>query len=126
MNFEEIKELANKTNRIIEIEELINGIEKLAVELLSRNQSLSIKLDISDQKEESRQDVMEHFIKSVIRPSLPKNMIIASAVQFSSADSLNLKLGDKYQMIIIEAVSRALKQEQVDLKEAMNKSTQFA
>ena len=123
MNFEDIKELGRKTNRIIEIEGELKSIEKLAGHLLDGNASLAISLDVSDQKKKSANNFMEDFMKNVIEPSLPANAFISRSVRSLSPFSMLVNLPDKYQWIIFNAMKEALTAEQSDLKEAIQKHT---
>ena len=123
MNFEDIKELGRKTNRIIEIEGELKSVEKLAGHLLDGNASLAISLDVSDHKKKSANNFMEDFIKNVIEPSLPPNAFISRSVRSLSPLSMLVNLPDKYQWIIFNAMKEALTAEQSDLKEAIQKHT---
>lgn len=124
MNFEQIKDLGRKTNRIIEIEDQLKDLDVLAKQLVQKAEGISMKLDATSPKAESAEHFFENVFKEVFDHNPQKSPFMSGLIRIPSRFGLNLKFPDKYQWKVIDAMKDALKAEQSDLKREIENKTE--
>jgi hypothetical protein len=121
MTTEEISQFPNETKRINETDTLMQKVDALAIKLMEEENDLQFTLDISTKSSQKRDAFIQGFVKDVIQPSLPSKTVVASIMQMGE-DSLSFKLSPKYQMIVIDAILKAIRIEQADMERVIIKA----
>jgi hypothetical protein len=120
MTTEEIAQFPNEIKRINETDTLMQKVDSLAVKLMEEENDLQFNIDIargSDQMDAFVKGFMNHIVK----PS--DTTLVASIIQVSE-HSLSFKLGPKYQMVVIDAILKAIRIEQADMERVIIQARQ--
>jgi hypothetical protein len=112
MTTEEIAQFPEETKRINDTDTLMQKVDSLAVKLMEEENDLQFNIDIA-----RGSDKMDAFVKgfmnNIVKPS--ETTVVASIIQVSK-HSLSFKLSPKYQMIVIDAILKAIRIEQADIE----------
>lgn len=126
MNIQEIKALGEKTNRIIELESLLINIQKLAAHSLERERShlnISIGHSCQGEKEDPLPEKLEEIFGKIFSHGRPDIKVIPLMLRSKRLYTEEISFSGRYQMILFDAITRALKEEQQDLQIAMKRQT---
>lgn len=127
MNLTEIQALGQKTNKIIEIEETLKELTRLAEHSLEEDSS-SITLSINHscnkdplKKESKEKSPIPGFLEHLF-PLGFKGTVISTEITIGKPH-LKMEFDGKFQLIVIDALISTLKKEQLELSAQIKKET---
>ncbi|WP_343524361.1 hypothetical protein [Pedobacter sp.] len=127
MNIKEIQALGQKTNKIIEIEEILKELMRLAEHSLAEETS-SITLSINhscNKDQQSRKTIEKSPIPGFLEHFFPggfKGTVISTEITIGKPH-VRMEFDGKFQLIVIDALISTLKKEQLDLSNQIQKET---